>query len=617
MNDPKAQVPPEHPGGKVTNDSDADTTGAPRQFTRREALKLSGLGLGGLAVGGAIASLTADITAADDLAPRTCTPDQDCCAGDSQCDLGCCPESSLGCHWTSTAKAQRYSYYDRLRKFQPFKAGALPTQPTVQTLDKNAMRITLMGTAVPPRNLAQRMMSVFVEVGWNEDTQLPLDSFVFDCGTGSSGSYNSMNVSFRRMNKVFLTHLHADHMSDLTHIYCFGAAADRKTPLWVWGPGPSKVPNPNYQPGGSAPEYYDDGTAAFCSHLRDACRWHSESMSFLSTAYVPASGTVPACEDPDNFGFATDPDDTTRVQRPAQPAGQYADDDPSDGYALFPVDIPFDFGSDWTEGSSPEIIVYQNALTGVTITAYPVIHCRQGAVAYKLQYRNPDPLVTGAPTLSMIFTGDTKPERFTVEQANNNGEGIDVLIHEMGVPPEVWAMKMARLDFPSLVPDADVCEVKKIQNSSHTPQGAFGYLLSQISPFPGLTVATHFPSADDTVQCAMKSLKEHLPTVYQGERPNPPSNAPRVTFAFDLMVLDVSVDDNGKRRIVERRGDIDLFGYQATLIDPPEDEQLTPKYHCPDASGANAGDPLLQINSTTTLWPCDEDGNCRYRDDGY
>lgn len=36
------------------------------------------------------------------------------------------------------------------------------------------MRITLMGTAVPPRNLAQRMVSVFVEVGWKgAQPQLP------------------------------------------------------------------------------------------------------------------------------------------------------------------------------------------------------------------------------------------------------------------------------------------------------------------------------------------------------------------------------------------------------------------------------------------------------------
>jgi ribonuclease Z len=211
----------------------------------------------------------------------------------------------------------------------------------------------------------------------------------------------------------------------------------------------------------------------------------------------------------------------------------------------------------------------------------------------------------------MIFTGDTKPERLTKEQASNSGAPIDVLIHEMGVPPEVWAMKMGRGTDPRQVSDAQFCEVKKIQSSSHTTQGAFGYLLSQISPYPRLTVATHFPTADDTVQCAMKSLKEHLPKVYQGERPNPTSDAPRVTFAFDLMVITVSPD-----RILEQRGVIDLFGYQAGLLNPPAAQQATPKYHCSGATGADAGDPLQQINSSTTLWPCGN-GTCQYRTDGY
>ena len=603
-NDVEPMTTSEQPTAAHTRDPRVQAGG----LTRREALKASGLALGGLALGGGIPGLLPRAA----QAANPCCPEDDCCAGDDQCDQGCCPEDDLRCNWSSKTRAQRYSYYDRLPKLNPFAS----TATTVQRLDPNAIRITLMGTAIPPRMLSQRYVSVFVEVGWDDTTNLPLDSFVFDCGTGSSGSYNSMNVSFARMNKVFLTHLHGDHMSDLTHIYCFGAASDRKSPLWVWGPGPSGVENPNYQAGGPAPRFYDDGTAAFCSSIRDACRWHSESMSFLATARDPAyPGYQPrACDDPDNFGFGQ-----IGVARPATPAGKYGDDDPSDGYALFGVEMPFDFGGGSNQGppSPSQMIVYSNAATGVRITAYPVIHCRQGAVAYKLEYRNPS--VAGAPTRSMIFTGDTKPEQLTLDQASNGGQGIDVLIHEMGVPPEVWAMKMGRLDDPADLPNYEgaVCTTKKIQNSSHTTQGAFGYLLSQIAPYPGLTVATHFPTADDTVDCAMRSLREHLPRVYQGERPNPPSNAPRVTFAFDLMVITVSTDSKGRRRILEQRGDIDPYGYQSSLLLPPSAALLVPKYHCPDPVDGGSGDPLLQLNSATTLWPCDDQGNCRYRDDGY
>ena len=46
------------------------------------------------------------------------------------------------------------------------------------------MRITFLGSSDPPRTLAQRMMSIFVEVGWDSTRGQPLDQFVFDCGSG-------------------------------------------------------------------------------------------------------------------------------------------------------------------------------------------------------------------------------------------------------------------------------------------------------------------------------------------------------------------------------------------------------------------------------------------------
>jgi ribonuclease Z len=606
MADSDTRAPSTLAGADPNAMPDVTAADAPAGLTRRDALKLSGLTLGGLAVSGAVGGLAPVLAQADD----TC---ESCCSDAPQCDEECCDESEPPpCSWTSTAKASRYSYFNRLAKFQPFAK----TPSTVQPLGASEMRITLMGTAVPPRGLAQRMVSIFVEVGWQEFVDdygnamgLPRDQFVFDCGTGSTGSYSSMNVGYGRMNKIFLTHLHADHTGDLAHIYCFGPSADRKSPLWVWGGGASGVRNPNYVDGGSAPEYYDDGTAAFCTHLRDSQRWHSESFSFQYTAYAGYPDNAPDCDKPSNFI----PSDTSRLNWPTTPAGQYADDPLNDAYAIMPVEILFDWSADWSTESPEEILVYDNRATGAKIYAFPVIHTRKGAVGYRLEWTAPN-----GETLGMIFTGDTKPERLTLEQAHNSGAGVDVLIHEMGVPPEVWAMKSGGYQSLDDVPTLGVCLAKRIQNSSHTPQGAFGYLLSQMSPYPGLTVATHFPTADDTVQCAMNSLKAHLPRVYQGERPNPPSDAPRVTFAMDLMVITVSFDGNGKRRIREQRGDINPFGYQAT----PQrlvrvENQLAPKYRCQDQSEANVGDPLAQINSSTTIWPCDESGACNYRDDGY
>jgi ribonuclease Z len=593
-------------------------------LTRREALKISGLALGGLALGGTLAGLLPDVAEAK----NRCTPAMDCCEEDDQiCDVGCCDEPDLRCSWTDPIKASRYSYFENLPKFYPFAR----TPSTIQPLKPNQMRITFMGTAFPPRNLAQRCVSIFVEVGWNQgdgtdvDNAQPEDQFVFDCGTGCTGSYNSMNVGFGRMNKIFLTHLHADHTGDLDHVYCFGIASDRKSPLWVWGPGASGVRNPRYglPEFPDTPEYYDDGTAAFCSHLRDAYRWHTEAFSFQEPAYLGYPDCAPACDNPEYFGWATDPGDKTRAHRPAKPAGQYADDPWNDSYAMYPVELPFDW--DTVEPNDPDaaqIVAYENPRTRAKITAFPVIHDRKGAIGYKLEWTTPD-----GQTLSMIFTGDTKPESLTLHQAKNGGKGVDVLIHEMALPPEVLVMKMAGKTHPRLIPDENVCAAKKVENSSHTPQGAFGYLLGQIRPYPGLTVATHFQAADDTIACAMRSLKAHLPKVHQGEYPSLLKADPRVTFAMDFMVVTVTPLPRGRRRIEEQRGVINPYGYSAFPHSPPctrpdgkndPAQWATPKYACCGKTGGDAGDPLAQISLNTAILPCDPDtGECNYRDDGY
>jgi len=38
---------------------------------------------------------------------------------------------------------------------------------------------------------------------------------VFDLGTGSLANYASLKLPVNKLNKVFITHLHADHMGDL------------------------------------------------------------------------------------------------------------------------------------------------------------------------------------------------------------------------------------------------------------------------------------------------------------------------------------------------------------------------------------------------------------------
>jgi ribonuclease Z len=147
-----------------------------------------------------------------------------------------------------------------------------------------------------------------------------------------------------------------------------------------------------------------------------------------------------------------------------------------------------------------------------------------------------------------------------------------------------------------------------VQNSSHTPQGAFGYLLSQIEPRPRLTVATHFPVADDTVACALKSVREHCPVV-RGRDPKPGENAARITWSMDLMVITVS-----PQRIIEQKGKVSNFAFAPTIQRAPG--TLNPPKYRDELT--HRGDPFAQIDQTRAIAPCDCDtGACRYREDGY
>ncbi|HNX36267.1 MAG TPA: MBL fold metallo-hydrolase [Kiritimatiellia bacterium] len=463
----------------------------------------------------------------------------------------------------TNAATQRYTYFQELPPLDP-----------LTPLATNEMRIIFMGSMIPlPVRRAQAEMSVFVQVGWSNDPNDRVyggrarDQFIFDCGAGCSANFAAAVVGFRRMDKVFINHLHGDHMSDLSHIYCFGPAADRKTPLYVWGSKPSGVENP-----ASPGTFYDDGTSNFCACLRQALRWHSESFSFQSTCY---SNYVPPTKE--QWGLPHDP-------------VPVCGDSPYDAYAMVPIELDFEkIGG----------VAYDNAATEAKVTHYPVIHCRKGSMGYKLEWTTPE-----GKTLSMIYSSDTKPETNSIAQASNNGNGVDVFIHEMVVPPAVWAYKNMGLSAAPVEGDALYPEYVQtvqgltfVQNSSHTPQGAFGYLLSQIEPKPRLTVATHFPVADDTVASAFVSVTNHCPTVQMGRD---------LVWSFDLMALRVFPD-----RIEQRRLAVSDYSFN-----PPvqlDGGTCPPKYN----DGNGSGNPYAQIDTSASISPTNTDGSVNYRIDGY
>ncbi len=508
------------------------------RLTRRDTMRLSGMALGGLAFGGARRA-------------------------DAQC--------------TSTGPCYPIDDYERKsHQYSLFGDLDLIGHP-LPAVGHDEMRITFIGSGFPPPRRAQQEMSVFVEVG-NGGGQGEADQVIFDVGSGVTTNYSAMGISFGRMNKIFVNHLHGDHMGDLAHIYCFGGGLDRKFPLYVWGPGPSGVKSPR-----PPRRLYDDGTRAFCKNLREACRWHSESFSFLSTAL--AEQDLPTRED---WGLPCDP-------------VAVGDDPADDGYALVPIEL------DWTKVGG---VAYDNPKTGVRITHFPVVHCRKGSIGYKLEWNG----------LSMVYTSDTKPERNCIAAARNQHRGVDVFIHEMILPPELMAMKNLRMDEVPY-PKTDVFEdaeesAATVIDSSHTPPGAFGYLLSQIEPRPRLAVATHFPVADDTAACALRSVQNHCPWVQQlgkdaaSRHPMTGEYQPYITWSIDLMVISVTKDE-----IKQLRGVVTDFAW------PPmpraSGDVKPPKYWKwgVDENGnpVKVSDPRAQLDVSTVIEP----GPDTYCEDGY
>jgi ribonuclease Z len=141
----------------------------------------------------------------------------------------------------------------------------------------------------------------------------------------------------------------------------------------------------------------------------------------------------------------------------------------------------------------------------------------------------------------------------------------------------------------------------QVQNSSHTPQGAFGYLMSQIDPAPRLTVATHFQAEDDTIFSATQSVRNHVP-------------AGELTFAADFMVLNVS-----KERILQRRAVVSPYAFYP--VSPPLATTNRPKYwkwNDPNIKDFAVPDPTAQIDQAREVPQTDPDtGQVNYRVDGY
>ena len=102
--------------------------------------------------------------------------------------------------------------------------------PGTEALAPDEMRVITCGSGMPMPRLKQAAACFLIELGNGE-------KLIFDMGTGSMERIYALGIPLDYIDKVFLTHLHMDHMGDLPAFYIYGPQNNRSKPLRVWGPG--------------------------------------------------------------------------------------------------------------------------------------------------------------------------------------------------------------------------------------------------------------------------------------------------------------------------------------------------------------------------------------------
>ena len=116
-------------------------------------------------------------------------------------------------------------------------------QSSVQSSEPDDFKVTLLGTGSPPPNLRRFGPAVLIQAGQ--------ETLLIDCGRGATQRVLQVGLKLGQVNRVFLTHLHSDHIIGLPDLWLTGwleaAYAQRQGPLHVHGPLGTKTMTDNLE----------------------------------------------------------------------------------------------------------------------------------------------------------------------------------------------------------------------------------------------------------------------------------------------------------------------------------------------------------------------------------
>ena len=141
----------------------------------------------------------------------------------------------------------------------PSRSLAATLVPGGELVAPGEVRVTILGSGDPFVRPSQGSASVLIEVGNPER-----DLFFFDLGSGALKNFTGLHLPVTATTKVFLSHLHADHVGDMPTLLYSLAKAGRRDPVEVWGPA-------------GATEAL--GTHAYARALQTAHAWDMESLN--------------------------------------------------------------------------------------------------------------------------------------------------------------------------------------------------------------------------------------------------------------------------------------------------------------------------------------------------